>query len=75
MLGDGGARKAAGCGLGARFLAGEKCCCKVENAGLFNCDSAGPALELVVASPAIPRDGGRSVVVELSKVDEDLVRL
>lgn len=26
LLGDGGARKAAGCGLGARDLAGEKCC-------------------------------------------------
>lgn len=35
LLGEGGASKAAGCGFGARFLAGEKCCWKFENAGLL----------------------------------------
>jgi len=34
LLGEGGARKAAGWGFGARFLAGEKCCWRVEKFGL-----------------------------------------
>jgi hypothetical protein len=33
LLGEGGARKAAGCGFGARLFAGEKCCCNVEKVG------------------------------------------
>lgn len=39
LLGEGGARKAAGWGFGARFFAGEKCCCSVEKAGLLSCES------------------------------------
>lgn len=33
LLGEGGTRKDAGCGFGARFLAGEKCCWRVEKVG------------------------------------------
>jgi hypothetical protein len=34
LLGVGAARNVAGCGLEPIFFAGEKCCWRVENAGL-----------------------------------------
>ncbi len=75
LLGDGGARKAAGWGLGARFRAGEKCCWRVENAGLRSCDSVcgwrddGSCNEF--------RFGGRKTVevAEFKRVDDDFVRV
>jgi len=60
--------------LGPRFLAGEKCCCKVENAGFLICDSARRGFEFDIPSPDIPRDGGRSVVDEFNNVEDDRVR-
>lgn len=72
LLGEGGARKAAGCGLGTRFLAGEKCCCRVENAGLLSCcDSAFAGRE--VGSCTDSRVGGGKVV-DAFKIVDDLVR-
>jgi hypothetical protein len=72
LLGDGGARNAAGCGLGATFLAGEKCCWRVENAGLPSCGStdvdAGAGFRSCVAL------GGRRAVLVLSVVLDDFVR-
>lgn len=35
LLGLGGARRETIVGFGARFLAGEKCCCRVLKTGLF----------------------------------------
>lgn len=70
LLGDGGARNAAGCGLGARLFAGEKCCCSVENAGRFNCDSAN-----VGRGVASSRVGGLRSVDEFRTVEEDFVRV
>jgi hypothetical protein len=70
LLGDGGARNAAGCGLGARLLAGEKCCCRVEKAGRLSCDSAGADAE-VRSCVAL---GGRRAVLVLSVVLDDFVR-
>lgn len=72
LLGDGGARKAAGCGLGARFLAGEKCCCRVENAGLLSSDSAWTRRE--ACSSVDPREGSGRVVDAVRTVEEDFVR-
>lgn len=65
LLGDGGARKAAGWGLGARLFAGEKCCWRVENAGRLSCDSC--------SLDASSLEGGRSAVDALRTVDVDFV--
>jgi hypothetical protein len=70
LLGDGGARNAAGCGLGARLLAGEKCCWRVENAGLLSCGSADAGAELRSCVTL----GGRRAVLALSVVLDDFVR-
>ena len=72
LLGDGGARKAAGCGLGARFLDGEKCCCSVENGGLLSSDSTCTGRE--ACSSVDPRAGGGRVVDAVRTVEEDFVR-
>jgi hypothetical protein len=72
LLGDGGARKAAGCGLGARFLAGEKCCCRAEN-GFLSCGSTSAGREIV--SSADPRVGGRLAVGALETIEDDLARV
>jgi hypothetical protein len=71
LLGDGGARKAAGCGLGARFLAGEKCCCRAEN-GFLSCGSASAGREIV--SSVDPRAGGRSAAGALETTEDDFAR-
>ena len=73
LLGEGGARKTAGCGLGARFLAGEKCCCRVENAGFLSCCGAA-CVGREAGSCAGSRVGGRKVVDALRTV-EDFVRV
>jgi len=70
LLGDGGARNAAGCGLGARLLAGEKCCWRVEKAGRLSCGSAGAGAEVRSCVTL----GGRRAVLALNVVLDDLVR-
>lgn len=56
-------------------MAGEKCCCRVENAGRFNCDSARAGLSPeILFFVVVSREGGCSVMVELSSVEEDFVR-
>ena len=72
MLGDGGARKAAGWGLGARLFAGEKCCWRVEKAGRLNCDSCCCGWALRSSEPFLV--GGRRVVEAVRSVEDDLVR-
>lgn len=74
LLGEGGARKAAGCGLGARFLAGEKCCCSVLNAGFLNNGGSIFADCGLSTSVVLRLGGGRAVEDEVVKVDDDLVR-
>lgn len=72
LLGEGGARNTAGCGLGARLLAGEKCCWRVENAGLLKCSTCAGAFDSVIE---LRFDGGARIVdVELERVDVDRVR-
>ena len=71
LLGDGGARNAAGCGLGAKFLAGEKCCCRAEK-GFLIWGSARAGRE--AASSADPRVGGRRTGA-LDTVEEDFARV
>lgn len=80
MEGEGGARKAAGWGLGARDLAGEKCCWRVEKEGFLGWEEERRALVVggsaegsrVVGS----RDGGgRRAVEDVKRVEEDLVRV
>lgn len=70
LLGDGGARKAAGCGLGARFFAGEKCCCIAEK-GFLAWGSANVVREVVSS----PRIGGRSIGCTFETVEEDFARV
>lgn len=69
LLGEGGARKAAGCGLGTRFLAGEKCCCRAEK-GFFSWGSATDGREV-----ASSRVGGRSTGGAPEKVEVDFARV
>jgi len=71
LLGEGGARNAAGCGFGARFFAGEKCCWRVENAGFLIC--GGSTFEGRGAGSSDGHEGGRrAVAVEALKVEYDL---
>jgi len=72
LLGDGGARKAAGWGLGARLFAGEKCCWRVEKAGRLNCDSCCCGWALRSSEPFLV--GGRRAVEAVRSVEDDLVR-
>ena len=81
LLGEGGARKAAGWGFGARFFAGEKCCCSVEKAGRLSCESGrevGSCADSRVGgrtAEADSRVGGRRVVDAFKTVEEDFVRV
>jgi hypothetical protein len=74
LLGEGGARNAAGCGFGARLLAGEKCCCNVENVGRLGCDSE-RKFRVVVGSFVDSWEGGRRAVDAVRMVEEDFVRV
>jgi hypothetical protein len=56
--------------LGARLLAGEKCCCSVENAGRRTCDS--PIVDFGLASSRV---GGRRIVEAVKFVEDDCVRV
>ncbi len=74
LLGEGGARKAEGCGFGARFLAGEKCCCKVLNAGFLN-NGGSTGCGFGASKVLLRVGGGRAVEDEFVRVVEDLVRV
>lgn len=72
LLGDGGARKAAGWGLGARLLAGEKCCWRVEKAGFFSCGCS--KVEVLGVGSSDARGGGLRTVDTPRREEEDLLR-
>jgi hypothetical protein len=72
LLGVGGARNDAGCGLGAKFLAGEKCCCSAENG--FLVWGSGSADREVVSS-VDPRVGGRNTGEAVEIMEEDFARV
>lgn len=57
--------------MGARFFAGEKCCCKVEKAGLLSC---GSACAIRDTNPSGPFVGGRWTVDALSVAEVDFAR-
>lgn len=75
LEGLGGARNAAGWGLGARLFAGEKCCWRVEKEGFLGWDSERRTLVVVVSAKGSRVAGGRRAVEEVKRVEEDFVRV